>query len=243
MISEGAHYRGVNTIIMFRRTQSSLVFNQQLGRIITLARNEDPHAIVFDLVNNAENLDTEKSFCASLRESYTARKSRGGKTKSEQIIVEDYAEKISDVLRKLLSKRSGYRAVFQIDPNTLEIVAEYPRIDLAGKALGLGCWASIYGACAGTVGLAYGYYWCYVEDWADWEPKVNQAVRAVWCVELQQSFRQIKEASEALNILRTSIINSCRNWNRTEGGYHFCYEEDKEKWEQAPKNWASYIER
>jgi superfamily II DNA or RNA helicase len=101
MISEGAHYRGVNTIIMFRRTQSSLVFNQQLGRIITLARDEDPQAIVFDLVNNAENLDTEKRFSASLRECYAQRKIGGGKEKSEQIIIEDYAEAISDVLRKI----------------------------------------------------------------------------------------------------------------------------------------------
>lgn len=103
MISEGAHYKGVNTIIMFRRTQSSLVFNQQLGRIITLARDEDPQAIVFDLVNNAESLDAEKSFCASLKESYAVRKARGGRVKSEQIIVEDYCEKISKVLQRISS--------------------------------------------------------------------------------------------------------------------------------------------
>ncbi len=103
MISEGAHYNGVNTIIMFRRTQSSLVFNQQLGRIITLARDKDPHAIVFDLVNNAENLDAEKGFSASLRESYAQRKARGGKEKSKQIIIENYTEAISDILKKISS--------------------------------------------------------------------------------------------------------------------------------------------
>lgn len=57
MISEGAHYRGVNTLIMFRRTNSYLVFTQQIGRIITLVRNENPNAIVFDLVNNIENIE------------------------------------------------------------------------------------------------------------------------------------------------------------------------------------------
>ena len=57
MISEGAHYRGVNTLIMFRRTNSYLVFTQQIGRIITLIRNENPNAIVFDLVNNIENIE------------------------------------------------------------------------------------------------------------------------------------------------------------------------------------------
>ena len=56
MISEGAHYRGVNTLIMFRKTQSYLVYTQQLGRIITLMKDENPNAIVFDLVNNVENI-------------------------------------------------------------------------------------------------------------------------------------------------------------------------------------------
>ena len=57
MILEGAHYRGVNTLIMFRRTNSYLVFTQQIGRIITLVKNENPNAIVFDLVNNIENIE------------------------------------------------------------------------------------------------------------------------------------------------------------------------------------------
>lgn len=56
MISEGAHYNGVNTLIMFRKTNSYLVFTQQLGRIVTLTKNENPNAIVFDLVNNIDNV-------------------------------------------------------------------------------------------------------------------------------------------------------------------------------------------
>lgn len=57
MISEGAHYNGVNTLIMFRKTNSYLVFTQQLGRIVTLVKNENPNAIVFDLVNNIDNIE------------------------------------------------------------------------------------------------------------------------------------------------------------------------------------------
>ena len=120
MISEGAHYKGVNTIIMFRRTQSSLVFHQQLGRIITLVRDEDPHAIVFDLVNNATNLDAEKSFSGSLREAYKQRKERGGKQKSEQIIVEDYAEKISEILSRIKENVSRFWS-----PKELAILTDY----------------------------------------------------------------------------------------------------------------------
>ena len=116
MISEGAHYKGVNTLIMFRRTQSSLVFNQQLGRIITLARDEDPHAIVFDLVNNANLIENEGDrFAASLKEAYRARKERSGREKSSQIIIADYAEKISIILKKIQESISRFWSDGEID--------------------------------------------------------------------------------------------------------------------------------
>ena len=38
-----------------RRTQSSIVFEQQIGRVVTLAKKDDPNAIVYDLVNDKEN--------------------------------------------------------------------------------------------------------------------------------------------------------------------------------------------
>ena len=230
MISEGAHYRGVNTIIMFRRTQSSLVFNQQLGRIITLAKDEDPHAIVFDLVNNAENLDTEKGFSASLRESYAQRRARGGKQKSEQVIVEDYAEAISDILRKLQNKISGYRPIYQIDVDTLEIISEFERIDLAGRALGLEKWASIYQACQGLVGIAYGYYWCYVEDWGHWSPKKNFAKVRIWCITDKVEYDSLAEAEQKTGINHTHISQCLNNKRKTAGGKEWCRYEEKDTW-------------
>lgn len=55
---EGWHPKGINVLIMFRKTNSYLVFTQQLGRIMTLKTQDsvDPRAIVFDLVNNIENI-------------------------------------------------------------------------------------------------------------------------------------------------------------------------------------------
>ena len=50
MISEGVHIKGVNTLIMLRRTESVNLFNQQLGRCLD-ASSKEP-AILFDLVNN-----------------------------------------------------------------------------------------------------------------------------------------------------------------------------------------------
>lgn len=56
MVNEGAHYDGVNTLVMFRRTKSSTLYLQQLGRIIVTTKKPNPNGIVFDFTNNAENL-------------------------------------------------------------------------------------------------------------------------------------------------------------------------------------------
>lgn len=87
MISEGAHYPGVNTIIMFRTTQSYLVYSQQLGRAITLAKYADPHTIVFDFVNNIENIQ------------YNSRKVKDNKDKGPR----KKSKKTKDLLEALMT--------------------------------------------------------------------------------------------------------------------------------------------
>ena len=104
MISEGAHYKGVNTLIMFRRTSSYLVFAQQLGRIITLMKNEDPKAIVFDLVNNIDEIDFNNNDNKESRHSIRNIIDKLSKTEdfiSGQIIIKDEARDIVECIRKI----------------------------------------------------------------------------------------------------------------------------------------------
>jgi len=56
MANEGAHFDGINTLIMFRKTNSSSLYLQQLGRIVVTSNKEDPSGIVFDFTNNAQTL-------------------------------------------------------------------------------------------------------------------------------------------------------------------------------------------
>ena len=112
MISEGAHYKGVNTLIMFRSTASYLVYTQQLGRIITLTKNEDPHAIVFDLVNNVNNVSCDdREFKKEKKEKKDKNPAQGiiralKAVKSDQIIIADEARDIVECLREIKSYAS-----------------------------------------------------------------------------------------------------------------------------------------
>lgn len=105
MISEGAHYRGVNTLIMFRRTNSYLVFTQQIGRIITLVKNENPNAIVFDLANNIENIEysnrKQDKKCVHSIANIIRQLEKTAALKSGQIIVADETRDIVECIRKI----------------------------------------------------------------------------------------------------------------------------------------------
>ena len=108
MISEGSHYKGVNTIFMFRKTKSGNLFEQQLGRCMTQTSLPNPHCIVFDLVNNMRNV---REFTARLADAIsrhgivkTLKGERqaspdlvsGGAKISKQYVVEDYTQDIVD---------------------------------------------------------------------------------------------------------------------------------------------------
>ena len=57
MLNEGLHIPGMSNAIFLRSTESRAVFLQQLGRVLTVNKNIRP--IVFDLVNNLNNIDAD----------------------------------------------------------------------------------------------------------------------------------------------------------------------------------------
>lgn len=118
MVSEGAHYKGVNTLIMFRRTNSYLVFTQQLGRIITLTQEENPNAVVFDLVNNIENIEYNNHEKDDKK--YTIRRilnklKNTDAFKSNQIIIKDESRDIVNAIRDIKKYNSTAWQAWEID--------------------------------------------------------------------------------------------------------------------------------
>lgn len=57
-LNEGVHIKGVDAVIMVRRTSSPTIFYQQLGRALTAAGNFEP--LVIDLVDNFEMIGIEQ---------------------------------------------------------------------------------------------------------------------------------------------------------------------------------------
>lgn len=55
-LNEGLHLKNISGIMMLRNTRSPVVYYQQLGRCLT-SENVDNHPIIFDFVDNIDNLE------------------------------------------------------------------------------------------------------------------------------------------------------------------------------------------
>ena len=98
MISEGVHIKGVNTLIMLRRTESVNLFNQQLGRCLD-ASSKEP-AILFDLVNNKYSVRIIKNRLR-IRVNSMFKSGALNIVPSNQLIINDYTKDIVSVLEEI----------------------------------------------------------------------------------------------------------------------------------------------
>lgn len=59
MLNEGIHVKDISGVILFRPTVSPIIYKQQIGRALSVAGDAQP--VIFDIVNNFENLYSIKS--------------------------------------------------------------------------------------------------------------------------------------------------------------------------------------
>ena len=95
MVTEGAHYRGINTGIMFRTTESWVLYAQMVGRFSVLTTYPNPNGVIIDLVNNLNRIkyndrvkDTKKKPAAPRLKDIIRKLAE----KSDQVIYEDYTQ-------------------------------------------------------------------------------------------------------------------------------------------------------
>lgn len=98
MLNEGLHIKGVNTVIMFRKTTSPTIYFQQIGR--GMSAGKDERVTVFDFVGNNLNLKALSHRANDVRLFLTNSVSAN----SDQVIIKDYTRDILDVLDEIKKK-------------------------------------------------------------------------------------------------------------------------------------------
>lgn len=98
LLNEGAHIDGVDTVIMFRRTESPTVFLQQLGRALT-TNSADDRITVFDFVANHVNIHAKGDGAGNVIDWI----SENVGNPARQVIKTDYAKAEREVLEHISS--------------------------------------------------------------------------------------------------------------------------------------------
>lgn len=96
LLNEGAHINGVDTVIMFRKTDSPIVYLQQLGRALN---NDmaDKRVTVFDFVSNYKKMDA----CIEAGNIGLMEIQRGIMNPDRQIIVCDHVIELKEILDEI----------------------------------------------------------------------------------------------------------------------------------------------
>ncbi len=75
MLNEGVHIEDVSGVILFRPTVSPIVYKQQIGRALSASKTKEP--IIFDVVNNIENIYSIGTVQQEMQEAVAYYRARG----------------------------------------------------------------------------------------------------------------------------------------------------------------------
>ena len=227
MISEGSHYKGVNTIFMFRKTKSGNLFEQQLGRCMTQTHLPNPHCIVFDLVNNMRNV---REFTARLADAISAhgivktlkgeRQASpdlvsGGVKISKQYVVEDYTQDIVDAYDEV---NELFYKQWTSEEDAI-ILDTYPKEGAEGclRLLQNRTKQKIVGR-ASFLGVG------------------NYRNKKVICLETREVFDTTVDAGKKFDVGGENITACCKGRAKSIKGYHFAYFNEYVDWSDERKN-------
>lgn len=99
------------------------------------------------------------------------------------------------------------KPVYQINPDDLTIIKEWPSVSAAAKELNLPQ-SSICEAASGKRISANGFYWCFVECYNDFHPR-KRCTKKVVCVSTGEIFDSVTAAALALHCKESKVRKCC----------------------------------
>lgn len=200
------------------------------------------HLILFENINELTAKETEKYLISKYNTcnvNYGYNISFGGdgtygyhhtdETK-EKIRIKSSQHKHTNETKKLLSNMSSIKVV-QLSKSDGSLINIFDSMILAGKETGISD-KHISRCCNKERKSTGGFYWMfyneYVSNGFDNSLFNNDNCRKVICLETNEVFNSIKEASVIKNIHNVSIFNCCKGKSKTAGGYKWMYLKDYE---------------
>lgn len=103
MLNEGYHLPNIDGVIMMRPTMSPTIYQQQMGRALTVGNEENRRPVIIDLVDNFGSIQIIEDFYERMKQyvSTDGNKEKTDGASKTKIQVYDYTENISRIIRKI----------------------------------------------------------------------------------------------------------------------------------------------
>lgn len=124
-----------------------------------------------------------------------------------------HSQKTKQILSEIRTNTG--RPVICIETNKI-----FDNMNEASKWVGLKSDTSIGKCCRGELITAGGYHWKYVDD-DNWKYPINKSTSPVVCIETNQTFDTMREASKFAKVKPCNITAVCMGLQNTAGGYHW----------------------
>lgn len=134
MLNEGYHIRDLDGVVMMRPTFSPTIFEQQLGRALSVKSNEGTPPVILDLVNNFDSCKIIEDFYERMKQAGTGDGQRGKNEKRGRLAIFDKTKEFREIASKITALCQ--RKVVTIDEK-IEIFNRFLETgeDLTGKTI------------------------------------------------------------------------------------------------------------
>ena len=180
------------------------------GGAVPLKNKAGRHIIGLEVNNGRAIVDLEQTHVAQLL--HLGRHLIGGEGSVGFKHTNETKKKMSE-----LRKKSGIPVV------CVETGIVYKNAVDATKAMGGKSFSNIRACLYGDAITAFGYHWKYLGD-NDWQPRKNYCNKTVICIETNNVYESIREASRQTGINKCSIAECCRGTQQTAGGFHWKFQ-------------------
>lgn len=121
MLNEGVHIKDLNGVIMLRKTDSPILFLQQLGRSLEVGKDFKP--VIFDLIGNYRGLRIDEEQLGVNSISIVKEIEKNTKNLKNYIIIHNYIEEMDNVLNEI--RKYSFKDHDGWTPEEDDILKEY----------------------------------------------------------------------------------------------------------------------
>lgn len=117
MLNEGYHLPDIDGVIMMRPTMSPTIYQQQMGRALTVGNKGDKRPVIIDLVDNFDSIQIIEDFYEKMKQYVSSNGNKGNAEGSNKtkIQVYDYTENINKIIRKIEYLTSREKIALKVD--------------------------------------------------------------------------------------------------------------------------------